>query len=160
MRIELDDSPPSLSLTLGSALLRLVLGGVAILDGLQKFAYPQRLASQLSQLGVPEAASVTAGVYGCELTLGLMLCLGRYTRSAAFLLGCDRLASAGCAWLLSGPPSLAQLEGLLLSIACCVLFLLSGGGHFSLDHFVRQRRRLRALARDALWSRPPYVRES
>ena len=46
---------------------------------------------------------------------------------------------------------------LLLSLACCAFFTLVGGGPFALDAVLRRRARLRAIAKDPTWSRPPYV---
>jgi hypothetical protein len=35
--------------------------------------------------------------------------------------------------------------------------MIVGGGPLSLDTVLRERRRLKAIEKDAIWSQPPYV---
>jgi hypothetical protein len=43
----------------------------------------------------------------------------------------------------------------MLATSC--FFLVVGSGPFGLDYVLKRRARLRAIARDDIWSRPPYV---
>jgi putative oxidoreductase len=158
MRIELDDTPQSWKVSLGQALVRSVLGGVALAHGLDKLLQPAHFAAVLARWQLPEAETIATVALSLELTIGVALLVGRFTRTAAFLLLCDRALNV--AWLvLPGPLSglLTHTEALALTIACCVFFMIVGGGPLSLDHMLRRRARLRAIANDEIWSRPPYV---
>jgi uncharacterized membrane protein YphA (DoxX/SURF4 family) len=158
MRIEIEDTPQPLPVSLGQALLRAVLGGIAMLHGMLKLLQPEHFAAQLIDLQLPEADTLTHAMIAFELGVGVCLVLGRFTRSAACLWLCDLAANTALAIaqdrLWDGP---AQLETLALGVACCVFFMIVGGGPLGLDHVLRQRARMRAIAKDPIWSRPPYV---
>jgi len=161
MRIELEDTPQAVPVTLAQTLLRLVLGAVCAAHGLSKLESPGALVSQLAELGVSHPDTVAQGILGLELLTGVALVVGRYTRSAAFLALCDLAVGAALAWqrgevLRTGVDN-PQLEAWLLGLACCLFFTIVGGGPFALDAVLRRRARLRAIARDPTWSRPPYV---
>lgn len=161
MRIELEDTPQAVPVTLVQTLLRLVLGLVCIAHALNKIQAPGPFLEQLTWLSIPRPETFTQGVVGLELLTGIALVLGRFTRSAAFLSLCDVAAGMALAWLrgVRWPvwEAQAQLEGLVLSLACCAFFMVAGGGPFALDAVLRRRARLRAIAKDPTWSRPPYV---
>jgi uncharacterized membrane protein YphA (DoxX/SURF4 family) len=86
------------------------------------------------------------------------LLLGRFTRTAAFVLACDLAAGGAMLWrcdeLLSDP---SLVEALALGLSSCVVLVVIGGGPLGLDAYFHRRARLRAIARDETWSRPPYV---
>jgi len=161
MRIELEDIPQPAAVTLAQTIMRLVLGAVCVAHGLSKLQAPAFFAAELSALGLSRPETVTQAILGFELLAGAALVIGRYSRSAAFVALCDTTAAAALTWTRGdGFRSLTgqvQLEALLLAVASCAYFMVVGGGPFSLDAVLRRRARLRAIARDETWDRPPYV---
>ena len=154
MRIELEDTPQAVSVTLAQTTMRLVLGAVCVAHGLSKLQSPAIFSGELGALGLSRPETLTQAVLGLELLAGAALVFGRYTRSAAFLALVDATATFALTWTSGDEP---QLEALLLAVASCALFMVVGSGPFGLDAVLRRRARMRAIARDATWSRPPYV---
>ena len=158
MRIELDDTPQSSWVSLTQASLRAVLGGTTLLHGLQKFQHPEAYAQQLQSVGLPDPLLLTQIAFGLELLAGGCLIVGRFTRTAAFLAVCDiglqlsLVAALGETW--RDP---ATVEAILPKLAIAGFLLVVGSGPYGLDPFFKRRARLRAIARDEIWSRPPYV---
>lgn len=158
MRIELDETPQASLVSLTQAGLRAVLGGIVLIHGLDKLQHPAPYAEQLEKAGLPDALLLTQVVFALELLVGGCLVLGRFTRTAAFLAIWDIVlhvalsAALGETW--QNP---ANLELLLLKVALCGFLLVVGSGPYGLDPFFKRRARLRAIARDEIWSRPPYV---
>lgn len=158
MRIELDDTPQASLVSLAQASLRGVLGGIMLCHGLGTLQHPAPYADQLEKAGLPDALVLTQVVFALELLVGGCLVLGRFTRTAAFVAACDIAlhvalgAALGESWQTP-----ATLELLILKIAICGFLLVVGSGPYGLDPFFKRRARLRAIARDEIWSRPPYV---
>src|SRR5688572_17282918 len=125
MRIELDDTPQALSVTFSQTLLRMLVGGVALWHGTQKWLHPAATQAQLSQLAVPDVELITLVVLSLEVAAGVALVLGRFTRTAAFVMLCDALLAG--AWLyathgVSVVDSMA-LEAPVLLSGLCVFFV-------------------------------------
>jgi putative oxidoreductase len=161
MRIELEDTPQPAPVTLVQTIMRLVLGAVCVAHGLNKLQAPAAYAAELAELGLPRPEVLTQAVLGLELLAGAALVIGRFSRSAAFVALCDAAAAAVVHWTRSeGFRSVTgqiQLEAMLLAVSSCAFFMVVGGGPFALDALLRRRARLRAIARDETWDRPPYV---
>ena len=158
MRIELDDEPQAALVTLAQTALRCVLGGVILHHGLEKLQNQAMFSAQLERLGLPEPATLTKLVLALELLAGACLLLGRYTRLAAFLGALDVLLFAGARFVLGEwwqAPATIESTAMLLAASC--LFMAVGSGPFGLDPVLRRWRRNRQIARDDIWSRPPYV---
>lgn len=158
MRIELEDTPQAGLVSLTQATLRCALGGIVLLHGLEKLHDPNLYASQLERAGLLEAGTVASVVLWLELAVGVGLILGRFTRSAAFI-GLFDLAGGVALRAALGPLRLAPAEieaGALAFCASC-LFIVVGSGPYGLDYILRRRARMRAIAKDEIWSRPPYV---
>lgn len=159
MRIELDETPQALSVTFSQTFLRMLVGGVALWHGTQKLLHPAAFQAQLAHFDLPDVSLLTTFVLSLELAAGVALVLGRFTRTAAFVFLCDALLS-GSLLYVSRPfnlDSMAAFEALALICGACVLFLVVGSGPFGADYALRRRARLRAIANDELWNRPPYV---
>jgi uncharacterized membrane protein YphA (DoxX/SURF4 family) len=158
MRIELDETPQALSVTFSQTFLRMLVGGVALWHGTLKLLHPAAFSAQLAQVGVPDADVVTTVVFSLELAVGVALVLGRFTRTAAFVLLCDVVLAAALLYLTRAfsVDSMA-FETLALICGACVFFLAVGSGPFGADYALRRRARLRAIANDEIWNRPPYV---
>ena len=158
MRIELDDTPQASLVSLTQASLRAVLGGIILGHGLEKLQHPAPYAEQLESAGLPDALLLAQVVFALELLVGACLILGRFTRTAAFVALCDiALQVALRAALGESWQTPATLELALLEVAICGFLLVVGSGPYGLDPFFKRRARLRAIARDEIWSRPPYV---
>ena len=161
MRIELEDTPQAVPVTFVQTTMRLVLGAVCVAHGLSKLEAPDAFVAELAGLALPRPETLAQAALGLELLAGAALVIGRFSRSAAFLALCDASAAAAITWLhgdgFRSVIGQVQLEALLLAVASCAFFIVVGGGPFALDAVLRRRARLRAIARDATWSRPPYT---
>lgn len=158
MRIELEDAPQAGAVSLTQALLRCVLGGIFLLHGLEKLQHPGDYTAMLKDLSMPEAPVLTQVVFGLELLTGACLIVGRFTRTAAFVGMCDVALHATFSFALGELwPMPAKLEPVALTVAAGLFFLVVGSGPFGLDYVLKRRARLKAIARDDIWSRPPYV---
>jgi uncharacterized membrane protein YphA (DoxX/SURF4 family) len=159
MRIELEDAPQAAWVSLTQASLRCVLGAILLRHGLEKLQHPSDHTAMLTSLHLPEAPLLTQAVFALELLAGACLIFGRFTRTAAFLAMFDVALHAAASFALGEMwPMPAKLEPIALMVAVCCFFLVVGSGPFGLDYVLKRRARLRAIARDDIWSRPPYVR--
>ncbi|MET0390543.1 MAG: DoxX family membrane protein [Polyangiales bacterium] len=158
MRIELDDTPQPLPASLTQTLIRVVLAAVTALHAAAKYQQPSRFAAELARFQLPEVDKLTTAVIALEVTIAGCLLLGRFTRVASFLLLCD-LAGSTCLLFVQGQllATPVHIEAVALTLACGVFFMVVGSGPLGLDYILRRRARLRAIARDELWNRYPYV---
>jgi uncharacterized membrane protein YphA (DoxX/SURF4 family) len=157
-RIEIDDFVQPLGARVGQALLRVVLGLVALAHAAQRLLQLREVEGDLTELGVRGAPQIVMAVLAITALAGLGLLLGRFTRTAAFLVLCDALAGAGLIAVQQRFWSRLvelQLLGLLAGVA--LFFVLAGSHAFSADALLRRRARDRAIVRDEIWQRPPYV---
>jgi putative oxidoreductase len=158
MQIQLEDNPQALSVTSAQTLLRLVAGGAGLLHGTQKLLNPGPFTAELAKLAVPSPELVVTAVFALELGAGALLVLGWLTRMSAFVLYCDAMLSVALLYLEQRlATSLLPLEAAVLQGATCLFFLVVGSGPFGADYALKRRARLRAIAKDELWKRPPYV---
>ena len=120
---------------IGLNLLRIMTGFLIAPHGAQK------LFGVLGEEAV-EFPSLQALAGGLELFGGLAILLGFYTRSAAFLLA-GELATAY--WMVHGPRAFLPIvnRGELAVLFCFAFFFLftNGGGNFSIDGWLRWRRK-------------------
>jgi uncharacterized membrane protein YphA (DoxX/SURF4 family) len=160
MRIELDDTPQASLVSLTQAGLRCALGGIILFHGIGKLQHPAAYAEQLTNAGLPDALLLTQVLFSLELLIGGCLIVGRFTRTAAFFAVCDIALQVALNSALGNPwQTPAILEPTLLMLAVCGFLLVVGSGPYGLDPFFKRRARLRAIAKDEIWSRPPYVSE-
>jgi putative oxidoreductase len=65
-------------------LIRLMVGGIFLSEGIQKFLYPADLgAGRFSKIGIPAPEVMGPFVGGVEIVCGFLLLLGLFTRLAA-----------------------------------------------------------------------------
>lgn len=132
-----DDEPPTLGADLGRLLLRLGLGVVILLHGIDKILHPSAIefvARHVEQAGLPPL--LTHGVYLGEVVAPLMLIFGIFSRVGGLLVA----VNMGFAIFLAHRSQLLELtthggwqlelEGMLL--LCGLVIALLGGGRFSL----------------------------
>lgn len=158
MRIELEDEPQAAMVSLAQAVLRCALGGIMVVHGLEKLHAQSDYATLLERAGAFEVELVASVVLWAELVAGACLILGRYTRFAAFVAVCDLALGIALDFVLGElwhAPIKLEAASLTLAVSC--FFLVVGSGPYGLDNVLRRRARLRAIARDEIWSRPPYV---
>jgi uncharacterized membrane protein YphA (DoxX/SURF4 family) len=75
-------------------LVRLLVGGVSLSEGIQKFVYPDALGvGRFLKIGIPAPALTAPFVGVVEIVCGLLLVVGLLTRVAAFLLVVDMLVA-------------------------------------------------------------------
>jgi putative oxidoreductase len=71
-------------------LIRIVVGGIFLTEGIQKFLYPADLsAGRFAKIGIPAPDMMGPFVGGIEIICGTLLILGLLTRFAAILLLID-----------------------------------------------------------------------
>lgn len=75
-------------------LIRLMVGGVFLAEGVQKFLYPDEVgAGRFARIGIPGAELMGPFVGVVEIVCGLLILLGLLTRVAASLLIIDMLVA-------------------------------------------------------------------
>lgn len=133
-------------------LIRLVVGVVFLSEGIQKFAFPDKLgAGRLAKIGIPAAELVGPFVGAIEVTCGALVLLGFLTRIASVPLICTMVVALVTTKLpillgtgfwgfslreLSDYGFFAMLHESRtdLSMLCCSAFLLIvGAGPVSID---------------------------
>ena len=71
-------------------LVRIVVGGIFLTEGIQKFLYPADLgAGRFTKIGIPAPDMMGPFVGGIEIVCGALLIIGLLTRLAAILLLAD-----------------------------------------------------------------------
>jgi uncharacterized membrane protein YphA (DoxX/SURF4 family) len=75
-------------------LIRIVVGGIFLSEGIQKFLYPADLAAgRFTKIGIPAPDLMGPFVGGVELVCGLLIIVGLVTRLAAIPLIIDMLVA-------------------------------------------------------------------
>lgn len=78
-------------------LIRLMVGGIFVLEGVQKFLYPGDLGvGRFVKIGIPAPEVMAPFVGGVEIVCGVMLLAGLLTRLAAIPLLIAARRSASC----------------------------------------------------------------
>lgn len=120
-------------------LVRLLVGGVFLSEGIQKFLYPEALGvGRFVKIGIPAPAVMAPFVGVVEIGCGLLLIVGLATRAAAIPLIIDMLVAIATTkipllaksgfWAMAheARTDYAMLLG-------CIYLLLTGAGQRSLD---------------------------
>jgi uncharacterized membrane protein YphA (DoxX/SURF4 family) len=130
------DTPPAPAATL---LVRLLVGGVFLSEGLQKFLYPEALGvGRFLKIGIPAPAVLAPFVGGVEIVCGVLLIVGLLTRVAAVPLIIDMLVAIGTTkvpiLVKSGFWAMAHEARTDYSMLLgSVFLLLVGAGRLSMD---------------------------
>jgi putative oxidoreductase len=73
-----------------TVLIRVVVGGILLTEGIQKFLYPGDLGTgRFAKIGIPSPDIMGPFVAGIEMVCGALLIIGLLTRFAAILLLAD-----------------------------------------------------------------------
>src|SRR5437763_1393586 len=75
-------------------LIRLIVGGVFLSEGIQKFLYPEALGTgRFAKIGIPAPEVMAPFVGVCETVCGVLFLLGLLTRFAAVTMIIDMLVA-------------------------------------------------------------------
>ncbi|HJU69514.1 MAG TPA: DoxX family protein [Gemmatimonadaceae bacterium] len=129
-------------LSVGIALVRIIVGVIFIAHGYMKFFVMgiPGTTGFFAQVGVPAASLMAPFVATLEVAGGIALVLGLLTRLAALGLAINMLVAIFLVRLEGGffAPNGAEFE-ILLCIACVAL-VIAGAGAFSADEAIARRR--------------------
>lgn len=120
-------------------LVRLLVGGVFVSEGIQKFLYPDALGvGRFAKIGIPAPALMGPFVGIVEVGCGLMLIFGLWTRAVAIPLLIDMAVAIATTkvpiLLKSGFWAMAHEARTDYAMLLGLLFLLlTGAGRLSLD---------------------------
>lgn len=127
-------------------LVRLLVGGVFLSEGIQKFLLPGALGvGRFVKIGIPAPHVTAPFVAGVEIGCGLWLILGLLTRLAAIPLVVDMLVAIRTTkipiLLSSGFWAMAhEARTDYAMLLGSIFLLLAGPGPISVDALVRRRR--------------------
>ncbi len=131
------EQPVSTSDALGKLILRLSLGGLLLMHGIDKILHPQAIAfisQQLANAHLP--GFLVYGVYAGEVAAPLMLIFGVFSRLAGVLVVINMAFALflvhRAQFLLLGPHGGWQLELQWFYLACGLVVALIGGGRYAL----------------------------
>ena len=143
-------SADSTAISVGLALLRVIIGAVFVAHGAQKIfanTIPGTVTA-FTSMGVPFASLVAPVVSILEFAGGALLILGLATRPAGILLGCEMIGAIIVVHLPAGPwVSNGGYEFAAALGAAALTLALTGAGKYSLDYLFLRRssRTIRSL---------------
>jgi putative oxidoreductase len=132
-RVFLSDAPPAV------ILIRLIVGGVFLSEGIQKFLYPADLGvGRFAKIGIPSPEIMAPFVGVVEIVCGFLVLIGFLTRIAAIPLIADMLVAIATTKIpilvKSGFWAFAHEARTDYSMLLGAIFLLIlGAGAWSLD---------------------------
>ena len=156
-RIEIEEPLPA-TMTLGLTVLRVVVGSIMAAHGFQKLMDFDGFQGFIAKLGLPFPEIMAPLALAGELLGGLGLIFGLLTRVAAFGVLCVMVVAIG--WVHLNKGLFAEAGGFeypLTLAASALLYIMVGGGPFSLDAALRKRAQRKAIEADERWTKPPYV---
>jgi putative oxidoreductase len=134
LRRIVDTSAPA-----GVILIRLMVGGVFLSEGIQKFLFPNDLGvGRFTKIGIPSPAFTAPFVGVCEIVCGVLILIGLLTRLAAVPLIIDMLVAISTTKIpmvsKSGFWAMAHEARVDYSMLLGSIFLLTvGAGLWSMD---------------------------
>lgn len=123
-------------------LVRFLVGGVFLSEGIQKFLFPETLgAGRFTNIGIPAPGFMAPFVGVVEIVCGALLLLGLLTRLAAIPLIIDISVAIATTkiplWLHKGFWNMAHEARTDYSMLLGGIFLLlAGAGHWSVDRIL------------------------
>lgn len=125
-------------------LIRLMVGAVFLSEGIQKFLFPEKLgAGRFSKIGIPNPEFFGPFVGAFEITCGVLILVGLFTRFAAIPLIIIMLVAMATtkATVLANDGFWEMLHGSRTDWAMLlgsIFLLIRGGGKWSLDNSIAQ----------------------
>jgi len=131
-------------------LIRLVVGGVFLSEGIQKFLYPaENGAGRFARIGIPSPDVMGPFVGVVEIVCGTLIVLGLLTRLAAIPLIINMLVAVfvvhgrfGFFMNWGGQQAGEGIEFHIVTIALLLMILVRGSGTASLDLAATRRNAL------------------
>ena len=126
--------------------IRIAVGCIFLSEGIQKFLFPAELgAGRFAKIGIPNAAFFGPFVGTFEIVCGVLVLLGLFTRLAAVPLFLIMLVAISTTKLAQLPEvgfwETAHGARTDFAMLLCNLFLLvAGGGRWSADSFLFNRK--------------------
>lgn len=138
-------APPTL------VLLRIAIAFVFVIEGIQKFLYPEALGvGGFARIGIPYPEFSAPFVGGVEILGGALVLIGLYTRLASFALVIDMVVAITATkvpillgegfWGFAGPtgktgfwPAAVEARLDIMMLASCLVLLAIGPGKISID---------------------------
>ncbi len=130
-------------------LIRLIVGCVFLSEGIQKFLFSDSLGvGRFIKIGIPAPEVMAPFVGVVEIVCGALILIGFFTRFASIPLIIDMLVAISTTkipmLLEKGFWAMAHEARVDWSMLLgCVFLLIVGGGSWSLDAFIAQRRQSR-----------------
>ena len=150
------EEPHPISVTLAMTALRVTASIVVIAYAWQQWQQLAGWEAELARIGVVAPAAAAPWTLAAVLLLGLGLALGWLTRLWSFGLLCAEV-SALVAQYMVGSLHLGGFEYPLLLTAVSLALFVHGGDRISVDRFLFERARRKAIESDERWNYPPYV---
>jgi|SRR5690606_37526432 len=128
--------------SLSVAMIRLLVGVVFLSEGIQKFIYPElRGAGRFENIGLPEPEMLGFFVGSVEITCGLLLLLGLYSRLAAIPTLVIMLIAIATTkfpiWAHEGFWEMMHASRSDLAMLVCSIYLIrNGSGKWSIDRLL------------------------
>jgi putative oxidoreductase len=125
-------------------LIRLMVGAVFLSEGIQKFLFPDALgAGRFKKIGLPSPEFFGPFVGSFEITCGIFILLGLFTRMAAIPLIVIMIVAIATtkATVLANEGFWEMLHGSRTDWAMLlgsIFLLIKGGGNWSLDNKITQ----------------------
>jgi putative oxidoreductase len=121
---------------IGNLILRVFAGlSMAFAHGLPKFDQVEPFADKVAALGFPAEGFFAWAAILAEFVGGILLALGLGTRVAAFFMLITMLVAA---FLSHGADPFSKQEKALLYAAVALYFVLTGGGRYAVDRWLRK----------------------
>jgi uncharacterized membrane protein YphA (DoxX/SURF4 family) len=124
-------------------LIRLLAGGVFLLEGIKKFLFPQQWGvGRFMHIGIPAPSTLAPFVGVVEIVCGFLLLLGLLTRLASIPLIIDigvAIATTKIPILLKSGfwPMEAEARTDYSMLMCLVFLLIAGAGGLSVDGWLQ-----------------------
>lgn len=138
----LSTTPSARQLGVGLLVLRLALGAVFLVHGGQKLFVmgPSGSGGMLVQMGVPAGSLIGAALAFVEPLAGACVVLGLFTRVAGLAIAVDMLGAIATFHIHHGFFVPIGVEFVMMNCAAGLALAALGGGSYSVDAVIAQRR--------------------